>query len=631
MRKMIFSVFATIVALSGKAQVTTAYIYPYDECVAETEVRDADNSPTEQNATLQESLGFFYDGFLQLNKYMDRSRHDLFGKRSIDLMSDMWSGDVAMPVCAYGWFHYDEQINLANRRHEIWFMYYRLLYAINKGIVNFPSANMDEPTAYAELLAIRGYIYSCLASLYGNRFDDAICCPIYTEDNYQVRFESMNTREQVCAQAISDLESALAIMEAHQHDVNDDKLEIDRDIVNGLLAHIYLNAAVGSVAYENTYLQQALSHATAVIEGGNYSILPSNELMTNGFNNVESANWIWGLDVDTANTGKLKSFFGHVDIYTYSYAGVGDYKVIDSNLYTEIPSWDERKNWFYYDNYGRYIPYRKFFSGVSTSTIGDRNWLSDDVFMRIEALYLIAAEASWRLGDYVNAKNYLFALTDTRCKTGSETDYNTWKNSLNTIEVIKEQIIHNWRLEMWGEGYAYETMRRWNHVRTRGSNHIEKPNVTITATDIATLYPMPYPYVTDSLNNYKLDSLGHAIFSATGEEVSITFYVEGCEIPQGIYTCMAGDSVEFYLSGENPQPIMWDVISGNNVETSNGISIVQWVASNITVIAHVNTEANELVQVNQIKTNDMQKFLRDGQIFILRGEKVYTLTGHEVR
>jgi hypothetical protein len=43
------------------------------------------------------------------------------------------------------------------------------------------------------------------------------------------------------------------------------------------------------------------------------------------------------------------------------------------------------------------------------------------------------------------------------------------------------------------------------------------------------------------------------------------------------------------------------------------------------------SEAIEEVPSDQVPSTKAQKILRNGQIFILRGEKVYTLTGQEVR
>ena len=218
------------------------------------------------------------------------------------------------------------------------------------------------------------------------------------------------------------------------------------------------------------------------------SILPNKDVLTNGFNNVDSKNWIWGQNVTIENTTALASFFGQCDIYSYSYASAGDVKGIDANLQKEIVAlgWDIREGWW--DNYYKatgtadyqYAPDGKFFSAKSTEIMGDRDWLSDNVFMRIETAYLIAAEAAWRNNDYTTALEYLQALTDERVKEGEEVTYQIYIDGLKAnAEALGDAIQYNWRVELWGEGYGLETFRRWGESITLGDNHL-RSNKTIT-------------------------------------------------------------------------------------------------------------------------------------------------------
>ena len=50
--KKIFSLFLICAAIGANAQVATAYIYPNEDCTAETEIREAENMPTEQMVNL---------------------------------------------------------------------------------------------------------------------------------------------------------------------------------------------------------------------------------------------------------------------------------------------------------------------------------------------------------------------------------------------------------------------------------------------------------------------------------------------------------------------------------------------------------------------------------------------------
>jgi hypothetical protein len=225
-------------------------------------------------------------------------------------------------------------------------------------------------------------------------------------------------------------------------------------------------------------------------------------VLTSGFNNVDAKNWIWAEDVTIENTTALASFFGQCDIYSYSYASAGDVKGIDAKLLEEITNlaWDIREFWW--GNYYRldtknnemyqYAPDGKFFSAKSTELQGDRDWLSDNVFMRIETAYLIAAEAAYREGNYPLAVDYLTKITDERVKEGQEAAYATYKATLSDAEVLEVALRYNWRVELWGEGYALQTFRRWGKEVKLGDNHL-RPNKDplVPTTDRIFTYMIP--------------------------------------------------------------------------------------------------------------------------------------------
>ena len=201
---------------------------------------------------------------------------------------------------------------------------------------------------------------------------------------------------------------------------------------------------------------------------------------------------MWGQDVTVETTTALGSFFGQVDIHSYSYAAAGDTKGIDSKLYDEIAAkgWDARVNWF---NAGDvkfpYCPEGKFYSPkykhVTDLDKVDRDWLCDNVFMRVEVAYLIAAEAAWSDGDNATAVAYLKQLCDERILDGKDAEYNTWISSLSGTDDVKKAIIYNWRVEMWGEGYSMQLLRRLEKQRSLGTNHLSRGESTLDITSPA--------------------------------------------------------------------------------------------------------------------------------------------------
>lgn len=497
----------------------------------------------DQFEKLSDQLEGSVRGFYTKIYSMGGSAHDEFGKRSIDLWGDILCCDIALTGKTYGWLYTDEQMLTNGRTGTIWNHYYSQIHNINPTLQAFknsqtlmdtlniyavdsqrhwPSkgyessyteADYDNAVQLAQAYGLRGYIYAQLAKFYtptqsaetfkGYTIDTYKCCPVYTELNMDSP-QGLSTSAEVYQQAFTDLELAIKLYDEFGKDfTRPSKLVLDREVISGIAAQAYLNESVYRVSDREKYkahLDKAIAFANSVISCGKYHVLTPAEVLTTGFNNVDNNNWMWGQKVTVETSGGLKSWFGQVDIHSYSYAWAGDTKVIDANLYKEIGYWDLRRQWFR-DQNGKlnriekvnstykYCPDGKYYSALNPSSTSeddiDRDWLSDNVFMRIEAMYLIAAEASWRLKDAgedqdAAALAYIREITDNRVIdgiipeygniTGAE-DYADELATLTSHDAIGQYILYNWRLEMWGEGYGLETLRRWEHKRTRGSNH----------------------------------------------------------------------------------------------------------------------------------------------------------------
>ena len=144
-------------------------------------------------------------------------------------------------------------------------------------------------------------------------------------------------------------------------------------------------------------------------------------------------------------------------------------------------------------------PDKKFFSADNPYSTHeddiDREWLSDDIFMRYESMYLIAAEAALRLNNLSESAGYLKEITSRRINhddPDAANDYAKFEAKLSNEADLTNAVILNWRIEMWGEGYGLETFRRWyQYPRTRGGNHDYAPGKTIKATESS--YNMQIP------------------------------------------------------------------------------------------------------------------------------------------
>ena len=489
--------------------------------------------------------------------YATGTRHDAFGHRAIDMYGDLLCGDMALTSETYGWFSYDEhQETRSARSSYIWSYNYNMLRNINKVLsrvktttellqhvekYGFPDEGMkvyneahdsviyhyneeDSITAiyYAQALTMRGYVYSNLLKFYtptvdhifnaGANLTNYRAFPIYTEDNMDGGAQDLAIINDVYNRIDSDLTKAIDYFEAFGKDyVPSSKLIVDVNVARGMLAYFYLNRAREQAGKDEPLqygpMRKAITYATQVINSGKYKIIPNEEVLYNGFNSINNDSWMWGQRVTIETVSGLASFFGQVDIHSYSYAWAGDTKAIDKRLYESIPAWDIRKRWFN-DGSGKasyaLCPDKKFFSSKNPNSTSsekiDREWLSDNVFMRIESMYLIAAEACYFIGKQDSAVMFLTAITDQRVDTAASaaTQYAAFKASLSDDAKLVDALFRNWRVELWGEGYGLQTFRRltthkynWYNEETdsyeekvrRGSNHIYEPGAEMSYKD----------------------------------------------------------------------------------------------------------------------------------------------------
>jgi len=503
-------IFATVVLSAGLVSCGDNFLTQYPE--GGVMLEEQFNALTDADKLKGTLFGLY-------SKLYEYGGHSTFGERSIDMYGDIQCGDMAMQRAGYGWFEtYERGLFYRYAYSYLWSYYYDIINLANRGMLNVEehkqsimalmaqeeiSANdldlVEEGFYYAQLLAMRGWAYDNLLTYYcnpmdmlENTMDIELSVPIYTTTELKKGTPGTPraTIEQVYERIYEDLSEAIDILDfCEKYVTRDSKLEVNADVVRIILAYSMLNhgnadnviIADGKNAYEIAYMR-----AKEVIDGGKYPIMKEADLTETGFSDVNAVNWMWGQDVTVETTTALGSFFGQVDIHSYSYAAAGDTKAIDSKLYDEIEhmKWDARINWFRSPSMTySYCPDGKFYNPstryVTNLREVDRNWLCDNIFMRSEVAYLIAAEAAWAKNDEANAKACLKALCDERVLPGQESVYAEWLAGLSGY-ALKDALVYNWRVEMWGEGYGLQTLRRLSKSVTLGTNHVSRSNAEIS-------------------------------------------------------------------------------------------------------------------------------------------------------
>jgi starch-binding outer membrane protein, SusD/RagB family len=430
--------------------------------------------------------------------------HDDFGQKGYDIYSDLIASDMVLSGVNYGWYstvvrYQATQDYSMNPAYLPWRYYYRMVFAANTLIDILggndavqPDANRNQLMGQAK--AMRAYAYYYLSHFYGPGYGNGSekILPIYTTTT--VPAQPKSTTADVYDQIIKDLDDAIVLLEGFNRK---GKFEVNTSVAKGLLA--YALTTRGTQAD----LTRAVQVTNDVIADGGFRLLNKDEVTgkiengvlvnpQSGFNNVASPSWMWGMDLTLDIGLNLISWWGQVDVFTYSYAWAGDPKAIDRGLYESIKADDIRKGQFHATNLQ---PRNKFFHPARVIG-GQRMVETDYVYMRIEEMYLLNAEAKAKLGNEDEAKTRLKELLAKRIE-----DY-SYVDDLSG-QALKDEIYLQTRIELWGEGKSYLALKRNRGTVTRGDNHLFNKGESFAWDAPQLTFPIPQAEV---LNNPVLNN-----------------------------------------------------------------------------------------------------------------------------
>lgn len=405
--------------------------------------------------------------------------HDDFGQKGYDIYMDMLSSDMVLAGVTYGWYsgvarYQATKDYTVNQTYMPWRYYYRMIFAANTLIDILGGEDAEQTDANRRQLmgqakTMRAYSYFYLSQLYSPGYGTGAekILPIYNTTTIPAQPKA--TSEEVYNFIVNDLEEAIVALDDF---TRKNKNEVDKNVAKGLLA--YTLAARGT----QEDLQRVVTLTNEVITSSGTRLLNPDEVVglmdpvtgvvsnldRSGFNNVNSPSWIWGMDLTLDYGLDLVSWWGQVDVYTYSYAWAGDPKTIDKSLYDAIPANDVRKKQFRASNLQ---PREKFFAPGRTIG-GQRNIETDYVYMRLEEMVLLNAEANARLGNDAPARDMLKTLLAKRYANAADYAY---VDALSG-QALKDEIHMQTRIELWGEGKTYLSVKRNKLSVTRGPNHL---------------------------------------------------------------------------------------------------------------------------------------------------------------
>ena len=209
----------------------------------------------------------------------------------------------------------------------------------------------------------------------------------------------------------------------------------------------------------------AKAAAKEAITASQCTVLPVENFA--GLNNSSAANVMWGAEIISDQSTMYASFFSHMDADGSGYANSGAYKEISKTLYNQMSTADTRRAWWdptdeRNGDYG-YMQNKFRFSDTQT-------WTGDYIWMRVEEMYLTAAEAECRLGEEAEAIKDLTSVMSKRVDgyTCNKTGAALGKLTTDVTGSLLEEIITQRRIELWGEiGRIYDIRRlKQGFVRT---------------------------------------------------------------------------------------------------------------------------------------------------------------------
>ena len=337
-------------------------------------------------------------------------------------------------------------------------------------------------------------------------YEDKPCVPLITEKNSEdasVNGCKRSSVKDVYTQIESDLTNAIGLLtNAGKGKVKRaDKRYISLSVAYGLRARMYLSM------HEYAKAADDAANAIKAAAGEGIAIASRDEVAKPTFWSVDETNWMWGIIIsetdDVVDTG-ICNWPSHMGSLNYGYANYSGGRQISLELYNGINDSDIRKSWwldaaaeaqedFLTEEQAAFVakqgykPYTQVKFGPYNDVVGTTINANDIVLMRIEEMYLIAAEAYAEAGNRTEGEKYFKELLNNRLSSGSQaylTDY-----ASNSQEAVYFQR----RIELWGEGVIwFDVMRLNKGVDRRGCGF---PNAecifNIAPTDDILLWRIP--------------------------------------------------------------------------------------------------------------------------------------------
>ena len=404
--------------------------------------------------------------------------------------NDLEGADAIIADSGYNWFSVCGELSSRNANYRNPAIRYRAPYNMIASVNTFLNGFADDVTdpnainMIAQARTLRAWSYMLLAN--GFQFSyltaaDKPAVPIVTQETTEFTNNPRASVKEVYDQVIEDLNYAVEHLEGADRN---SKMYIDGNVAHGLRARAYLEMGEWQKAYDD---------AAKAMQG--YSPATRAEVSKPAFYDINEHNWIWGYDMTTDNA--LRYRYATTSSWLRSFSAWGYapacqvYTCINKILYDKIPATDIRKQWWVDENLEStlldglkwpgfddvahandggdaklpYLPYTNVKFGCFS--VGTTSNDEDMPLMRAEEMILIQAECQARMGNNSQATQIL----ENFVKTYRDASYSAATHG----RPILDEIWFQRRVELWGEGFFVNDMKRFNKPLVRF--HDDKGNI----------------------------------------------------------------------------------------------------------------------------------------------------------
>ena len=394
--------------------------------------------------------------------------HQCFGVSAYNLMAEVMGDDMIQAMQGSGWYWYDAYYDVKGRytnsywrSQDLWTAYYTWIADANYILASGPDmtgSTAEKNYVLGQAYAIRAYSYFMLAQTFARTYkghESDPCVPLFGGTYFSGSTgQPRSTVVQVYTQINSDIYQAINLLTGTtQQSIN----HMGYAVAQGLKSRIALVEENWSAAYDA---------AMEAITACGKAVQDVSDFM--GMNDVSAGNVMWGADIPAEESGMYASLFAHLSITADAY-GIRAPKQISKWLYNKMSATDARLAWWdpssQYST-GGYAQKKFDFSDLSTMA-------GDYIYMRIEEMYLNAAEAACRQGLNATSRGLLMRLMSKRDSNYTCSKSGTQLETLTTDEngSLLEEILIQRRLELWGEDGRIYTIRRLHQGFERNTDY----------------------------------------------------------------------------------------------------------------------------------------------------------------